>query len=40
MKIYFPGAKVRASITIDLVGDAAEPEAPQRGVVLNLSDFL
>lgn len=40
VKFYFPGAKVRASITIDLVGDAAEPEAPQRGVVLSLLDLL
>lgn len=40
VRFYFPGAKVRTSISIDLVGDAAEPETKARGVVLDLSDFL
>lgn len=44
VRFYFPGARVRAAITVDLAGDAGDgaPPAEQRqgGVVLNLSDFL
>lgn len=47
VSFYFPGAKIRMKMTIDLIGDAAkgtdaEPEdvpAP-KGLILDLSDFL
>lgn len=37
---YFPGAKIRSTMTIDLIGQAREEEKPQAGICLNLSDFL
>lgn len=40
VRFYFPGAKIRVSMTIDLVGDAAMPELPGRGVLLDLTSFL
>ena len=47
VSFYFPGAKIRMKMTIDLIGDAAkgtdaEPEdAPApKGLILDLSDFL
>lgn len=40
VRFYFPGAKIDVTMTVDLVGDAAEPAAPKRGVVLDLMDFM
>lgn len=40
VRFYFPGARIKVQMTIDLVGDAAQMESPQRGVVLNLMDYL
>lgn len=37
---YFPGAKIRCTMTIDLVGQAGEEEKPKAGICLNLTDFL
>lgn len=39
---YFPGATVRAEITIDLIGSAGEtkPASSGGGIRLNLEDFL
>ena len=37
---YFPGAKIRCTMTIDLIGQAGEEEKPQAGICLNLTDFL
>lgn len=42
---YFPGAKIRVQMTIDLIGDAAgpEPEKPETkpaGIVLDFAQFL
>lgn len=43
---YFPGAKIRVQMSIDLIGDAAQPEPEQiaeepmsAGIVLSLLDF-
>jgi len=43
VQFYFPGAEVRMTMTVDLVGAAgadAEGESKSAGVVLDLSDFL
>lgn len=41
VQFYFPGAEIRMSMSIDLIGAAAgEPEAPRKGMVLDLTDFL
>ena len=45
VQFYFPGAKVRMQLSIDLIGDAAgndgEDGAPAGGgLVLNLADFF
>lgn len=43
VSFYFPGAKIRMQMSIDLVGAAAatdEPGTAGGGIVLNLSDFL
>lgn len=40
VRFYFPGSRIDVTMTIDLVGDAAEPQAPRRGVVLDLMDFM
>lgn len=45
VQFYFPGAKVRMQLSIDLIGDAAgndgEDSAPEGGgLVLNLADFF
>ena len=43
VKFYFPGAKVKMQLTIDLIGDAADPEipgAPGGGLVLDFSSIL
>ena len=49
VQFYFPGAEIRMQLSIDLIGDAAEPEpyAPKHaasdkpaGILLDLSDFL
>lgn len=51
VQFYFPGAKVRMALTIDLIGDAAgapapkkQPaqvaEAPKPAMTLNLADFF
>lgn len=41
---YFPGAKVNMQLTVDLIGDAADPmEETQTGknaMILDLEDFL
>ena len=37
---YFPGATIRCTMTIDLIGQAGEEEKPQAGICLNLTDFL
>lgn len=40
---YFPGAKIRCTMTVDLIGDAARSEESaggSGGIVLNLADFL
>lgn len=42
---YFPGAKIRVQMTIDLIGDAAEPEPAKpetkpAGIVLDFAQFL
>lgn len=38
---YFPGAKIRCTMTIDLIGEArGEEEKPQEGICLNLLDFM
>lgn len=40
VQFYFPGAKIRVEMSIDLIGDARkEPEEP-RGIVLDLADFF
>lgn len=39
VRFYFPGAEIRVTMTIDLIGAAAEPEAP-KGIVVDLSDFF
>lgn len=48
VQFYFPGAKIEMQMTIDLIGDAAEPKQkeklpeekkPER-IVLSLEDFL
>lgn len=45
VRFFFPGAKIRVEMTIDLIGDAAKPEPPKAepqtgGVVIDLSDFF
>ena len=48
VQFYFPGAKIRMQMTIDLIGDAAapvveppaEPERKSAGIILSLADFL
>lgn len=48
VQFYFPGAKIRMQMTINLIGDAApiepaphvESEARSSGIVLSLADFL
>lgn len=50
VQFYFPGAKVQMQLTIDLIGDAANPvapvepakdqEAPRKKLELNLEDFF
>ena len=41
---FFPGARIRATMTIDLIGDAGSEEAEwtgkKNGIVLDLKDFL
>ncbi len=41
VRFYFPGAEIRMTMSIDLIG-AAELPAPEKktGIVLNLEDFL
>ncbi len=42
VQFYFPGAKVKMQLSIDLIGDAGKetPKAPAGGMVLNLADFF
>ncbi len=43
VQFYFPGAQVRMSLAIDLIGDAGGLDTRQSaspGIVLNLEDFL
>ena len=41
VKFYFPGAKVRMQMSVDLIGDAVQEEQPEKkGMVLDLADFL
>lgn len=41
VRFYFPGARVKMQMSVDLVGDAAQEEqVPKKGMVLDLADFL
>lgn len=44
VRFYFPCARIRFQVTVDLVGDAAgkdvTAEKPKTGMVLNLADFF
>lgn len=40
VRFYFPGSRINVTMSIDLIGDAAEPTAPRRGMVLDLMDFM
>lgn len=42
VRFYFPGARIRFQMTVDLVGDAAEKtvDKPKAGIVLSLADFF
>ena len=41
VQFYFPGAKIRFTMTIDLIGDAAgQKEEPVKGVILDLYQLL
>lgn len=41
VSFYFPGAKIKVEMSIDLIGDAAAPEdAEKGGVVIDLSAFF
>ena len=41
VSFYFPGAKIRMKMTIDLIGDARkEADNGTGGLILDLSDFL
>ena len=39
VQFYFPGAEIRMTMTVDLIGAAGEQKSG-RGVVFNLEDFL
>ena len=41
VQYYFPGAEIRVQMRIDLIGGAAEkPQQEQKGLLLNLEDYL
>lgn len=41
VSFYFPGAKIRMKMTIDLIGDARKgTDSSTGGLILDLSDFL
>lgn len=42
VRFYFPGARIRFQMTVDLVGDAAGKtvDKPKDGIVLSLADFF
>ena len=42
VQFYFPGAQIRMELTIDLIGDAAGKEEPQKAapMVLNLMELF
>lgn len=47
VRFYFPGAKIKFQMSIDLIGDAAEstqpeptPPEPKAGIILELSSFF
>ncbi len=42
VRFFFPGAEIRVSMTIDLIGAAAakEPEKENSAVIIDLSDFF
>lgn len=39
-QFYFPGAKIRVEMSIDLIGDARQDAAEPRGILLDLADFF
>ena len=41
VRFFFPGAEIRVSMTIDLIGDAAAPEPEEKNaVIIDLSEFF
>ncbi len=40
VQFYFPGAKIRFTMTIDLIGAAGQKEEPAKGVILELYQLL
>ncbi len=40
VQFYFPGAKIRFTMTIDLIGAAGQKEEPAKGVILDLYQLL
>ena len=47
VQFYFPGAEIRYTMTVDLIGAAAEPYTPKhaaegsaKGIMLDFTDFL
>ena len=47
VQFYFPGAEIRCTMTVDLIGAAAEPYTPKhaaegsaKGIMLDFTDFL
>lgn len=41
VRFFFPGAEIRVSMTIDLIGEAAAPAAEEKNaVIIDLSDFF
>lgn len=40
VEFFFPGAKIRCEMTIDLVGDAAKKDGGAGSIVVDLLDFL
>jgi len=47
VQFYFPGAEIRCTMTVDLIGKADEPDTPKhaaegstKGIMLDFTDFL
>ena len=47
VQFYFPGAEIRCTMSVDLIGAAAEPYTPKhaaegsgKGIMLDFTDFL